>query len=61
VDPPGLGEGKRAGELAARAGARRLVLTHLPPWNDPQVAVEEARSAFSGPLALAEPGGIHKV
>jgi ribonuclease BN (tRNA processing enzyme) len=49
----------RAGQLGTRAGAARLVLTHLPPWNDPQTALEEARTAFAGPLALAEPGGVH--
>ena len=28
--------GRRAGEAAERAGARRLVLTHVPAWNDPE-------------------------
>jgi ribonuclease BN (tRNA processing enzyme) len=51
--------GRRAGEAAARAGARRLVLTHIPAWNDPQVAVAEARSAYDGPVALARPGDVH--
>lgn len=48
--------GRRAGEAAARAGARRLVLTHVPPWNDPQVAVEEAGEVYDGPITLAHPG-----
>lgn len=48
--------GRRAGRLAERAGVRRLVLTHLVAWNDPAVSLGEARSAFTGPIDVAEPG-----
>ncbi len=34
--------GKQAGVAAAEAGARRLVLTHIPPWHDPDVPLAEA-------------------
>ncbi|MGN8245863.1 MBL fold metallo-hydrolase [Cellulomonas soli] len=51
--------GRRAGEAAARGGSRRLVLTHLPVWNDPQVALAEARAVYDGPVMLAEPGAVH--
>lgn len=51
--------GRRAGEVAARAEAGRLVLTHLPPWNDPALSVREAREAFTGPVELAQPGAVH--
>jgi ribonuclease BN (tRNA processing enzyme) len=51
--------GRRAGELAAKADVKRLVLTHLPPWNDPALTIEEARSAFDGPIQLAQPGAVH--
>jgi ribonuclease BN (tRNA processing enzyme) len=47
--------GRRAGELARDAGARSLMLTHLPPWNDPDVAVAEARQVYPGPVSLAAP------
>lgn len=50
--------GRRAGETAERAGARRLVVTHVPAWNDPDVAVEEAREVFSGPVLKAHPGMV---
>jgi ribonuclease BN (tRNA processing enzyme) len=48
--------GLRAGQVAAAAGARRLVLTHLPVWTDPDVVLGEARTAFAGHVDLATPG-----
>jgi ribonuclease BN (tRNA processing enzyme) len=50
--------GRRAGRLASDAGCRRLVLTHLPVWTDPEVVLAEARSAFPGPTDLARPGAV---
>jgi ribonuclease BN (tRNA processing enzyme) len=51
--------GLRAGQAAADAGCRRLLLTHVPVWTDPQVVLAEARSAFPGPVELARPGAVH--
>lgn len=51
--------GRQAGEHAERAGVRRLVLTHLPPWNHPPVSLAAARAAFSGPVELAVPGATY--
>ncbi|GAB3593099.1 MBL fold metallo-hydrolase [Angustibacter peucedani] len=49
--------GRRAAEAAVAAGGvKRLVLTHLPPWNDPEVVVAQAREAWDGPLDVARPG-----
>jgi ribonuclease BN (tRNA processing enzyme) len=48
--------GRRAAEAARAAGARSLVLTHVPAWNDPAVAEQEARAVWDGPLRLARPG-----
>ena len=48
--------GHRAGELAAGGGAGRLVLTHIQPWTDPQVPVDEARVVFDGPVEAATAG-----
>jgi ribonuclease BN (tRNA processing enzyme) len=53
--------GRQAGEAAAAAGVGRLVLTHVPPWNDPQVALREATSAFAGPIDLATPDGVFEL
>ncbi|QFG24324.1 MBL fold metallo-hydrolase [Actinomadura sp. WMMB 499] len=48
---------REAAEHAARAGAGRLVLTHLVPWNDADVSLKEARSAgYGGDIELARVG-----
>ena len=48
--------GRAAGEIAARAGARRLVLVHGQPEFDRDRAVAQARGAFGGPTAWAVAG-----
>lgn len=53
--------GSQAGAHAAAAGVRRLVLTHLPPWNDADVTVAEARTTWDGPLDVARPGTVYEV
>ncbi|MFN8194502.1 MAG: MBL fold metallo-hydrolase [Nocardioidaceae bacterium] len=53
--------GREAAEVAARAGVRRLVLTHVPPWHDPAVSLEAARPVFDGPLELAAPGAVYEL
>lgn len=47
---------REAGEHARDAGVGLLVLTHLVPWNDPDVTLAEARDAFDGELMLASSG-----
>ncbi|MBB4734972.1 ribonuclease BN (tRNA processing enzyme) [Micrococcus cohnii] len=53
--------GFRAGQMAAQAGAKKLLLTHLPVWNDAQTAVAEARRAYEGPLTVAVSGMSYRV
>ncbi|GAA2063596.1 MBL fold metallo-hydrolase [Streptomyces carpaticus] len=53
--------GRQAGECAERAGARQLVLTHIPPWTDPLTNLRDARAAFGGPVELARPGAVYRV
>jgi ribonuclease BN (tRNA processing enzyme) len=53
--------GLRAGLAAADAGCRKLLLTHVPVWTDPQVVLAEARSAFPGAVELARAGTVHLV
>jgi ribonuclease BN (tRNA processing enzyme) len=50
-----------AGRAATAAGARRLVVTHLPPWNDPEVARRAAGAAYHGPVDLAAGGSTYEL
>lgn len=62
VNPPHLHlTGTDCGDAATRAGAGRLVITHVPPWHDAQVALGEARASYDGPLDLAAPGVVYDV
>lgn len=57
VQPAGIHlNGRTAGEHAARAGAKKLLLTHLSAFSDPDVIVAEARSTYDGPIELARSG-----
>jgi len=47
---------RQAGELARRAGARQLVLTHFWPGIDRSIFAAEAERAFEAPVMLARPG-----
>lgn len=56
--------GRQAAEHGARAGVRRLMLTHIPPWHDKQQVLAEAmaaRPALDGPIELALPGAAYDV
>ena len=48
--------GREAGELAERAGADRLLLTHIIPTVDSREIVAEATEATSAPVAAAADG-----
>jgi ribonuclease BN (tRNA processing enzyme) len=45
-----------AGEAAAEAGARRLLLTHFWPGNDRQRSAEAAASVYDGEILVARDG-----
>jgi ribonuclease BN (tRNA processing enzyme) len=52
--------GSRAGRAAVRAGGvGRIVLTHMPPWNDPEVCRAQAAAEWSGPLEVARAGAVY--
>jgi ribonuclease BN (tRNA processing enzyme) len=51
-----LSTARQAGEHAARAEAKQLVLTHLWPGTDPSAARAAARRAYPGDLCVAAPG-----
>ncbi|MCL2424012.1 MAG: MBL fold metallo-hydrolase [Micrococcales bacterium] len=46
----------RAANAARSGGARRVLLTHIAPWDDPHQALADARKSYDGPVDLAAPG-----
>ncbi len=61
-DPPDIHlNGRDVGRTATAAGVGRVLLTHVPPWHDPQRALDEARTSWEGPLDLAVPGMVVEV
>ncbi|MFJ9783737.1 MBL fold metallo-hydrolase [Amycolatopsis sp. NPDC101161] len=55
-EPRYLMTAAEAGEWAAAAGARRLLLTHFWPGTDRAAAAAEARAEFGGEVLVAEEG-----
>jgi ribonuclease BN (tRNA processing enzyme) len=53
--------GREAGELATRAGAGRLLITHVPPWTSREDVLKEAQFAFDGPCELVVQGGRYEL
>ncbi|MGV1008101.1 MAG: MBL fold metallo-hydrolase [Dermatophilaceae bacterium] len=54
--------GSRAAEAAmAAGGVKRLMLTHIPAWNDPQVCRAQAAAVWDGEVELAAPGVTHEL
>ncbi len=51
---PYLMTARVAGQWAARAGARRLMLTHFWPGSDRAVSLSQARETFGGEVVIAE-------
>ncbi|MEO7058445.1 MAG: MBL fold metallo-hydrolase, partial [Lapillicoccus sp.] len=45
----------------AAGGVERLMLTHIPPWNDPEVCRSQAAEHWPGKVELAEPGVTYEV
>lgn len=61
-NPPNLHlTGVEAGEVATKAAAKRLVVTHVPPWHDAQTMLAEAAGAFDGPTELAAQGTVYEL
>ncbi len=49
---------REAGERAAAAGVKRLVVTHLVPGSDPAAHCAEAAAAYGKPTDVALPGDV---
>jgi glutamate racemase len=53
---------RQAAEHAARAGAKKLILTHLVPWNDREMSLAEAKaSCYEGEIELAQQGAAYEL
>ena len=50
-----------AGTIARAQGARKLMLTHIPPYLDKTISVAEAEATFDRPVELAVPGVSRKI
>ncbi|HEY7720880.1 MAG TPA: MBL fold metallo-hydrolase [Pedococcus sp.] len=54
--------GSRAARAALDAGGvRRLMLTHIPAWNDPEVCRAQAAAVWPGEVELAEPDATYPI
>lgn len=53
--------GRRAGKLANECSAKRVVLTHIPPWASPAAALKGASGECGGIAELASPGDVYKI
>ena len=52
---------EEAGEHGSRAGARRLVLTHMSDELDADWARREAERSFGGPVEIAAEGAVYRL
>ncbi len=54
--------GRRAAEAAVAAGGvKRLMLTHIPAWNDPEICRAEAAAVWPGEVELAQPDTTYEL
>lgn len=52
---------REAGILARKAGAKRLVLTHLRDGLDPDVSRRQAEEGYGAPVEVAAPGATYEM
>ena len=51
--------GARAAAIAREAGVSSLVLTHIQPWTDPMIVLDEARAVWDGAVSTAYAGATY--
>jgi ribonuclease BN (tRNA processing enzyme) len=62
ANPPGIHlTGAECGRLAVDAEVGRLVITHVPPWFDPEEMLGAAQEVWSGPADVARQGATYDV
>ena len=60
--PPDLHlSGREAGQVAEHAGVGRLLVTHVPPWSDPNAILDEAVAEFRGDARLVAQGASYRI
>jgi ribonuclease BN (tRNA processing enzyme) len=47
--------------VAALAGVKELLLTHIPPWTSREDVIAEAKSEFSGPVHAVSAGSVYDI
>jgi len=61
-NPPHLHlTGREAAAAGQAAGVASVVLTHIPPWHDPEQVRAEATPHFDGPVGLASSGAVWQI
>jgi len=61
-NPPNLHlTGAEAGTCAARAGVRRLLVTHIPPWTDRAEVESDVKTTWDGPYDLVAAGSTYQL
>jgi ribonuclease BN (tRNA processing enzyme) len=61
-NPAGLHlSGREAGEVGARNGVPRMVLTHVPPWFQVGDILAEAAEVYDAHLEAATPGATYRI
>ena len=53
--------GSRAAKAAVDAGAKRLMLTHIPSWTDPAECVRDAQKFWTGDVEVAQPNAVYEI
>jgi ribonuclease BN (tRNA processing enzyme) len=53
--------GSEAGQHAAKAGVGRLLVTHIPPWEDAARITADAATAFGGRTDRVTPGAVYEI
>ncbi|MBI5927891.1 MAG: MBL fold metallo-hydrolase [Chloroflexi bacterium] len=62
ADPAGHSSAAQAGEIAAEANSKRLVLIHYEVWEkDPTRLLDEARQTYNGPIELAADFSVYDI
>lgn len=62
ANPPGIHlTGADCGRVARDAGVGRLVITHVPPWYDPQDMLTAAQKVWDGAAELAVSGATYEL